>query len=464
MDKLLKINEIFKNVIDNIKSVNRKRKISLSDAIYYRFLYSKINTTKKNISSRLNYENNMKADRTSYERKENNIPLSLYEDLFKQIKDLYGKEFSDKDYLKKKKLNCVQLLDYKIIATDGTYGNTNTSMKKELETSLNMVYYDISNGIPIDLTFEGSQNKNKEIDCLIKYIKNKGEELKNVIFVLDRAYFKYELFKMLNENGFKYVIRIRDNAKLESEIKITNKNKEIMEHLKTTSRIVNYNLSHDKKVKTKNNTVCEIRVNHKYKLITNLTDKLLYPDSLILNIYNNRWDVETFIKLIKKNCKLDIMSEKDFNNYKKMYLCELIIVYISRMIAHAQVIYIKQNRKIYNIIHRKDNKLSYCDIRVNDTNIINGIYDILLKHFIYSSLTTERLTLFANSYVEIIKNERNRSSERTCKIPFKKWYVKGYHTIYKYTKIIESIKNNKKESLNKNLKTISKNINIRENS
>ena len=40
----------------------------------------------------------MKADRTSYERKENNIPLSLYEDLFKQIKDLYEKEFTDKNF------------------------------------------------------------------------------------------------------------------------------------------------------------------------------------------------------------------------------------------------------------------------------------------------------------------------------------------------------------------------------
>ena len=57
-----------------------------------------------------------------------------------------------------------------------------------------MAYFDISAGIPLDMTYNGSENKNNEIGCLTKYIEE--NHMKNIIFVADRGYFKYELFKM----------------------------------------------------------------------------------------------------------------------------------------------------------------------------------------------------------------------------------------------------------------------------
>jgi hypothetical protein len=56
----------------------------------------------------------------------------------------------------------------------------------------------------------------------------------------------------------------------------------------------------------------------------------------------------------------------------------------------------------------------------------------------------------------LIKNEIGRSYDRESRIPFTKWYVKKYHGKYKYTKIINSLKDNTQEELNKNLKTKSK--------
>ena len=49
---------------------------------------------------------------------------------------------------------------------------------------------------------------------------------------------------------------------------------------------------------------------------------------------------------------------------------------------------------------------------------------------------------------------------RKSLLPFSKWYVKMYHSIYEYNKIIEAEENNKVNELNKNLKVKSKNIKL----
>ena len=53
------LNSIF-NEIDthNNNICLRKNKITLRDAVYYRFMYSKNNTTKEAITSSLNFDNN----------------------------------------------------------------------------------------------------------------------------------------------------------------------------------------------------------------------------------------------------------------------------------------------------------------------------------------------------------------------------------------------------------------------
>jgi coenzyme F420-reducing hydrogenase gamma subunit len=69
--------------------------------------------------------------------------------------------------------------------------NKTSSISKPLETSLNMGYYDINNYIPIDLTFNGCLQKNKEIQQLVKYIKKNN--IFNVLVIADRAYFNFSV-------------------------------------------------------------------------------------------------------------------------------------------------------------------------------------------------------------------------------------------------------------------------------
>ena len=88
---LTEINDVFTTTINAIyKETNiRNRKLSILDTILYRFKYSQINTTKQNIVSSINYDNNKIVNRTSYDRKDNNIPLKYYQYMFISIKNIY---------------------------------------------------------------------------------------------------------------------------------------------------------------------------------------------------------------------------------------------------------------------------------------------------------------------------------------------------------------------------------------
>ena len=55
-----------------------------------------------------------------------------------------------------------------------------------------MGYYDIVNNIPIDITFNGAGSKNNEVNRAQEWISNNN--IKNTIFIYDRAYLKYDFF------------------------------------------------------------------------------------------------------------------------------------------------------------------------------------------------------------------------------------------------------------------------------
>ena len=96
-------------------------------------------------------------------------------------------------------------------------------MKKiyPIETSLNMGFFNVTDNVPLDIKFYGKQNKNK---------------LSNIIFVLDRAYFKYDFFNYLDKLNIKYVVRIKSNSKL---LCFDIKNSKLLSILKK-NRIIKY--------------------------------------------------------------------------------------------------------------------------------------------------------------------------------------------------------------------------------
>lgn len=270
---IMKLNELFKdfektirNDIKNINNISTKKgKISFLDALIYKFNYSQKDITKANIISKYNLLNDTLINRTTFYEKEKLIPLKTYENLLNKIVVLYDTLFNKTT---------------KFMAVDGTFNNTNILNKKgNLETTLNMGFFDVENNIVIDLTINGNNTKNYEILQLTNYIiKNK---LKNVTLILDRAYSSYEFINFLFNNNINFIIRFKNNCK-NFNFKINNFDK---------VRIIKYEQKIEKEVINKNRDTKKIsyksvilEYTNEYTLITNL-NKDEYNDENIKELY-----------------------------------------------------------------------------------------------------------------------------------------------------------------------------------
>jgi Transposase DDE domain len=432
-------NNIFKNEcnykrineICNIKMRNNKKGIKLTNSIYYRFLYAKKDMTKDRIVSLINYKNGTEFTRQSYNSKENNIPIQIYINIFHKIQSFYNCNYNEEK-------------NFNLIAIDGTYNNDND--RKEM---LNMGFYNISNGIPIDVKLYGKENKNKEISCAINYIMNNMNHFKNNIIVCDRGYHSYDFFNFLIKNNLKFIIRIKGNGdNLDSsnifKTKIANYDK--INEIKNKVRIIRYEKIIEKTIYSSNSKkkieTHSLKIKNDCVIVTNLLDENIFSKEIILDYYRSRWDIEVFFKYIKYNYKFQHLNVKSSMEYAKMYVCELILTYMAKLIEKYYLKEFKITKKI----------------KINKSNLINGIFDVLLNDILNSELTEDKLNEFCKTYIKIIYNKENRSFPRTSKTPFTKWYVKGYSNQTKYMSIIEAIKGNDLSNLNKNLKTIAKRI------
>jgi len=446
MEQILKINEIFSeycsyNFINN-KKYNKKNTrmrnmfngIQLHDALYYKFLYSDIHTTKDKITSKINYINNTVFTRKAYESKENNIPNSVYYSIFDKLKKFYNN-------------NCLNKQLYTELAVDGTNNNNNKQ-----NVCLNMGYYDVNNDIPIDLTFNNTINRNKEVNQLIKHIKDSPSQFINTIIVADRLYFTYELLYFLDKHNIKFIIRVKgkgdnliDTVPINKHIQHYN---EIL-HLRSVVRVVSYSNQYKKQVKIngkKNKLKTNLLIDSTCTLVTNLSINE-YDNDALLTTYKKRWSIETYFKLIKNNCKLQHMNEIKVKHYERLYKCELIITYILKIIEHY---YIKEK------INRIPDK-SYT-IKVNKTNMIKGIYEHLIYDILKGNLSLNQINNFCKTYIIFVKNKKDRHFPRMSNVPHSKWYVKDYSESSKFGKIIDAIINDTLNELHSNLKTIAKSI------
>jgi hypothetical protein len=424
------------NKLSTSKMRNRKNGIQLSDLFLYKFLYSKKDMTKERIVSFINNKNNTHFTRQAFESKENNIPLKTYKNLLKRVCCYHNR-------------NCTDETGIKLIGIDGTYNNDSS-----MNEMLNMGFFDITNNIPIDIKSYGNENKNKEVSSSIDYIKENIDIFKNNIIVGDRAYFSYDFFNFLINNDIKFAIRARGEAKNLDPKNILNRNinkYETILNVKDKVRIVKYKNILQKTVyvkkKKKNIKKHILSIQNDCVLVTNLLDEEIYTDAKIMELYRSRWDIEVFFKYIKCNYKFQHIKEKSKINYKKMYTCELIITYIEKIIEkyYEKHFFIKKNKK----------GVTY---KINKSNLTSGIFDNIIYDILNNKLTDKILKQFCNSYIKIVQNKTDRSYPRTAKTPFTKWYIKGYSNQTKYMKIINSIVNDKIDELNKNLKTLAKQI------
>jgi hypothetical protein len=435
------------DILDKFNIKTRNTKISFVEALIYKFKYSCINETKQHITNNYNFDNYTSIVRSTFYEKEKFISISIYNDIFNKLTSLY-----------KELIN--QNTTY--LAVDGTYNNTkHKNQKGILETSLNLGFFDINNNIPYDLTFEGSENKNKEVYCLKQYILNNKID-KNLIYVLDRAYCSYELIDFLNYNKLNFVIRFRNNCKNFNKIN-TNKNVRIIKYTEYLEQnVLNKNLE----LLHNNKKYESVTIKHKYEytLLTNLNIKT-YNDENIKNIYKKRWDVEIFFKVLKKNFNFEHLNEYNNKNtnlsYIKINKINIIYILLSKIIEKTH--FYNNNDTINNKITKlnklnKINKNKYL-LKPNKTEIIKGVFRII-DTIIKGKLTIKLITITCNVYVHYNNVQIGLYNLRIAITPFYKWYVKGYTNKSDIYKILNALINKDPSELNKNLLIKYKNTEI----
>lgn len=437
------LNSLFKNHNDEItnllelKNIKlRQRKVSLTDALIYKFKYAEKYKTQNNTIDDYKMDNKILCNNNCFINKENKIPLEYYENIFNKITEIFYK-YSNKT-------------NYTVIAVDGTYNNTNYKNNRKLETTLNMGYYDINNNIPlfIDPIIDGQNNEIKSlIDGINNNINNNEIKMDNIIFVCDRAYFSYDLMNFLNDNNYKFVIRIKNNC-THLEVNKAKKTKNT-KNIPNNTRFINYNFNKESTKnlynnKTKNIESYRITEVVNCNIATNLDNS--YTDEDIKNIYNSRWSIEEYFKLIKSNFKFSIMKEHNKNTvdtYKKTFTIIKIYSVLEKLIELMCDGITENNDEKYNI-------------KINKTDVINGLFKIIPK-IISSNIDRDDLLLFYNIYIHLNYTKKNSHNPRVSKIPFSKWYVKEYHNKYDIEKIFEAYNSDDKTEINKNLKSKLKN-------
>jgi len=168
-----------------------------------------------------------------------------------------------------------------------------------------------------------------------------------------------------------------------------------------------------------------------------------------------RWDVEVFFKLIKSNFKFSCLKEHNLNTveqYKKNYFVILIILHLIRLIEYVHDKHFKKRTV------KENNKNKY-NIKHNNSLMISG-FKKLIKPIIYSKINGFDLDNYCKNYIKTTNNIKDVSNPRKSKTPFSKWYVKSYMELYKYKKLIKASETGNTDKLNKNLKSLTKNIEI----
>ena len=425
MDIINNINNIFKNITyenvnkyGNIKLRHIKGGLSLRDAILFNFLYTQKNVTKQNIVSNLNFINDSTFYINAYRKKEEHISCDFYNSILNELLVLSNK-INDNNNLK-------------YVAIDGS-----SSITKDFKVALNMGYYDINNNIPLNLTFNGHENRNKEIKCFIEHIENNKNDFKNVVFVMDRFYHSYELITFLTDNNYKFIIRGKGKCDISTLHKIQkiDVNTKILHFTQKIEKNEQFRKGKKDKIKS-----IEYEIINDCHLITNLNK---IKKEKVLDLYRKRREIEIFFKFIKHNFKFQSINND--NSIDKMYITEMILIYLQRLFIH-----------IYN----KLNNAQLTIKNLNNTNLLKGIYDSLIKKIINGELTNIDLKKYFTSYLIVTKNKENRKIPRISKTPFTKWYVKEYSNSSKLANILEAIINKTIDKLDKNLKIIANRITI----
>ena len=289
-------------------SFSRKRKIP-----FYDILLMTLNKQGKNVSFEIrDFELNKKGEKCVKYSDEAYLKQRriLNPDVFKEMKNLYLKDFYSKPkYIKKKN-------GYILCAIDGskieipntplnraTFGSEGNQHKKKTARALISGIYDVE----IDKVDSNETNLAKRNIESLQEILGENKEL----IILDRGYPSIELFNWLEKQEKKFVMRLSSNDYVKEREEMTSEDEFI------TIRYTYARLNKIKRTKPefyeeiKDKTgiklrITRIEINKKTTeyLISNL-DKNEFSKEDLKEVYGKRWQVEISYNSIKNKLKIE---------------------------------------------------------------------------------------------------------------------------------------------------------------
>lgn len=228
---------------------------------------------------------------------------------------------------------------YRLLAVDGTildlpnneklmkkfgYSTNGTDVKHA--SALGMVVYDVLNDIALcGELFSYYDSEKKRILEFSDIIKGR-ESTKKPLFILDRGYPSFALFKKFIENNQKFLIRVSSNSLKE----INEANKEI-QTVNITRKGVTLQLKVINIVLSSGKTE---------KLVSNLTDEFSIDE--IKWLYSKRWRIETNYQYIKYAQMLECFTGESINAIYQDFYISLLVINI------AGTMYMEQKRELDN--------------------------------------------------------------------------------------------------------------------
>ena len=148
-----------------------------------------------------------------------------------------------------------------------------------------------------------------------------------------------------------------------------------------------------------------------YILCTNLFD---FNVEVLKMIYNKRWSIEEYFKLIKKTTNINKNNEILIDNIKKSFIFYNIVSKLTYLIKNN---YEKQIESTKNKTIKK----------VNTTNLLTSLYNYdFFINFLYAKLNDNSLNNIFKLFIKFIYYTNGVSNKRICKRSNFISYFKSY--------------------------------------
>ena len=426
INELHRLQYAFKRNINllNEKYVKHTKNTDVRDGLYFRYAYLPNETSQDKATARVNDIRNtyltgnfsVPLVKQSYLKKDNIIQHTDYDLLNESIRCInqITSGSIDKPTQELIAVDGMHLPLLKELNKDGFKMNLNN----EAIESLCIVAHEVVHNSPVLIKLMKHKNERKSFleqeDIIRKY--------RDAIFIFDRGFVSNELMYFLVKNNLKFVMRVKSNT-----YNIHDKKDAIVRiiHLVNTFniRVVNY-----------------VKEHQHYYLATNLVDKNKYNITDLGEIYNRRWEVEEYIKYLRKNFCINDINESSENKIRKTLNATITVSLLVSFIT---------------CLHYKYHKVNY-NAKINKTTLTTGIIDWLLPRLIYDiKIGTSDMAYFIKVYIKYTYNKENRTCIRKAVRPYRKWYIRRHFSVNKsgYKNTVNRAHNNTNTNAHTNINT-----------